>query len=64
MVKRMILSVHYNKLIKLPSAFSYEKLYRKEKIYDIIIVLNYNMRPNKNKEAQYLFISQKKLQKN
>ena len=35
-------SKNYNKLIKLPSRFSFEKLYKKENIYDIIIVLNYN----------------------
>ena len=50
------LSVHYNKLIKLPSAFSYEKLYRKEKIYDIIIVLNYNMRPVIKNKGSAIFI--------
>ena len=39
------ISRKYNQLIKLPSIFSYEKLYKKENIYDIIIVLNYNMNP-------------------
>ena len=39
-------SKKYNKLIKLPSNYKYEKLYKKENIYDIILVLNYNMNPN------------------
>ena len=30
---------NYNKLIKLPFKYSFEKLYRKDNIYDIILVL-------------------------
>ena len=33
---------NYNKLIKLPSSFSHEKLFRKDNIYDLIIPINYN----------------------
>ena len=40
---------YYNKLIKLPFKFSYEKLHKKENIYDIILVLNFNMDPIKKK---------------
>ena len=40
-------SRNYNKLIKLPSNYKHEKLFKKENIYDIILVLNYNMRPIK-----------------
>ena len=55
-------SKHIIKLIKLPSVYSYEKLYRKENIYDIILVLNYNMNPIiKIKVVQFLFILQKKI---
>ena len=46
----------YNKLVKLPSAFGYEKLYRRENIYDIIIVLNYNMNPIKKNKGSAIFI--------
>ena len=46
----------YNKLVKLPSAFSYEKLYRRENIYDIILVLNYNMNPTKKNKGSAIFI--------
>ena len=49
-------SKQYNKLIKLPSSFSYEKLYRKENIYDIILVLNYNMNPTKKFKGSAIFI--------
>ena len=49
-------SRQYNKLVKLPSAFSYEKLYRRENIYDIILVLNYNMNPAKKNKGSAIFI--------
>ena len=39
----------YNKLITTPFKYSYEKLYKKENIYDLILVLNYNMNPVKKK---------------
>ena len=49
-------SKNYNKLVKLPSKFRYEKLYKKNNIYDIILVLNYNMKPiTKNKGSASLF---------
>ena len=32
----------YNKLIKLPSNFSHEKLYRKDNVYDLVVPINYN----------------------
>ena len=35
----------YNKLIEFPFKFQAEKLYLKENIYDVIVVLNYNMNP-------------------
>ena len=35
----------YNKLIEFPFKFQAEKLYLKENIYDVIVVLNYNMKP-------------------
>ncbi len=46
----------YNKLIKLPSNFSYEKLYRENNIYDIILVLNYNMNPIIKNKGSAIFI--------
>ena len=49
-------SKNYNKLIKLPSHYSFEKLYRKENIYDIILVLNYNMHPIIRNKGSAIFI--------
>ena len=49
-------SRQYNKLLKLPFNYSYEKLYKKEDIYDIILVLNYNMNPYKKKKGSAIFI--------
>ena len=46
----------YNKLIKLPFNFSCEKLYKKSNIYDIIIVLNFNMNPVKKNKGSAIFI--------
>ena len=40
-------SKRYNKLVKLPYSQTTEKLYRKDNIYDLILVLNYNMSPKK-----------------
>ena len=50
------LSKNYNKIIKLPSSHSYEKLYKKENIYDIILVLNYNMNPTIKNKGSAIFI--------
>ena len=49
-------SKDYNKLIKIPFKYSYEKLYIKENIYDIILVLNYNMHPIKKNKGSAIFI--------
>ena len=49
-------SKNYNKLINLPFNYSYEKLFKKENIYDIILVLNYNMRPVKKNKGSAIFI--------
>ena len=58
-------SIHYNKQIKLPSKLSHEILYRKDNIYDIVCVINYNINPTlKNKgSAIFLHIAKKKYQK-
>jgi len=51
----------YNKLIKFPFVYSAEKLYRKENIYDVIIIIDYNLKPIvKNKgSAIFLHIAKK-----
>jgi L,D-peptidoglycan transpeptidase YkuD (ErfK/YbiS/YcfS/YnhG family) len=38
-------SKKYNQLIRIPSNYSHEKLYRKDSAYDLIVVLNYNINP-------------------
>ena len=50
------LSNKYNQLIKIPYKFSYEKLYRKDHIYDIVVVLNYNMKPVVKKKGSAIFM--------
>jgi L,D-peptidoglycan transpeptidase YkuD (ErfK/YbiS/YcfS/YnhG family) len=49
-------SYKYNKLITLPFKYSHERLFRKDRIYDIILVLNYNMNPIKKNKGSAIFI--------
>ena len=49
-------SKQYNKLLSLPSVHKCEKLYRKENVYDIIIVLNFNMNPIVKNKGSAIFI--------
>ena len=49
-------SKKYNKPIKYPFNFSSEKLFRKDNIYDIILVLNFNMNPIKKNKGSAIFI--------
>ena len=49
-------SKNYNKLISLPCNFSHEKLYRKDNIYDLILVLNYNFKPIVKNKGSAIFI--------
>ena len=58
-------SKKYNKLIKIPFKFSAERLFIKKNIYDIILVLNFNINPtiiNKG-SAIFLHIADKKYTK-
>ena len=49
-------SKNYNQLIKIPTKFSYEKLFKSENTYDLIMVLNYNMRPIIKNKGSAIFI--------
>ena len=49
-------SKYYNKLIRLPEKCNHEKLYRKDNLYDLILVLNYNMRPIIKNKGSPIFI--------
>jgi len=55
-------SIQYNKIINYPYKHSSEKLWRKENVYDIIIVIDYNLNPIvKNKgSAIFLHIAKRK----
>ena len=49
-------SKKYNQLVYLPFSYSHEKLFIKENIYDIILVLDYNMNPVKKDKGSAIFI--------
>ena len=49
-------SNRYNKLIKYPFKYKSEKLFRADNIYDIILVLNFNMNPIKKYKGSAIFI--------
>ena len=46
----------YNQLIKQPFSYNSEKLYRSDKIYDIIVVLDFNMNPTYKNKGSAIFI--------
>jgi len=49
-------SSKYNKLIKFPFKYGAEKLYRSDKVYDIILVLNFNLNPIHKERGSAIFI--------
>lgn len=49
-------SKKYNKLISFPYEFKSEKLFRKDNIYDVILVLDYNMNPVIKNKGSAIFI--------
>ena len=49
-------SKFYNRLIDIPNKLSHEKLYRKDNVYDVIIVLNYNMNPTIQYKGSAIFM--------
>mgnify|MGYP001234415064 CR=1 FL=1 len=49
-------SKYYNKFIKFPFKYSAEKLYIKQNIYDIIVVLDYNFKPIKKNKGSAIFL--------
>ena len=46
----------YNHPIKLPTKYGHEILYRRDNIYDLILVLNYNMKPTIKNKGSAIFI--------
>ena len=59
------ISKKYNQLIKLPSKYTHEKLHRRDNVYDLVVVLNYNTTPIiKNKgSAIFIHVAKKKYKK-
>jgi len=49
-------SKFYNKQIRLPSNFGYEKLYRSDRLYDLVVILNYNLNPIIKNKGSAIFI--------
>ena len=49
-------SKKYNQLINLPTNYTHEKLYRKDNVYDLVIVLNYNIKPTIKNKGSAIFI--------
>ena len=46
----------YNQQIKLPNKFAHEKLFRNDNLYDLILVLNYNINPTIKHKGSAIFI--------
>ena len=46
----------YNQQISLPKKFGHEKLYRNDSLYDLILVLNYNVNPIIKNKGSAIFI--------
>ena len=49
-------SKKYNQLIRYPFKYSSEKLYRSDNMYDIIVVLNFNMDPIRKNRGSAIFL--------
>jgi L,D-peptidoglycan transpeptidase YkuD (ErfK/YbiS/YcfS/YnhG family) len=49
-------SKNYNKLITFPFRYGYEKLFRPDNIYDVILVLDYNINPIQKNKGSAIFI--------
>jgi L,D-peptidoglycan transpeptidase YkuD (ErfK/YbiS/YcfS/YnhG family) len=46
----------YNRLLPLPSSYSYEKLWRNDGLYDLVIVLDYNLWPQRKLGGSAIFL--------
>jgi L,D-peptidoglycan transpeptidase YkuD (ErfK/YbiS/YcfS/YnhG family) len=51
-----IKSKYYNKQISIPTTLGHEKLHRKDNIYDIICVINYNINPTTANKGSAIFL--------
>lgn len=51
-----IRSKKYNRFVKFPFKYKAEKLYKSNNIYDIIVVINYNINPTKKNKGSAIFM--------
>ena len=49
-------SKSYNKLVRSPFKYNFEKLYKTNNTYDIILVLNFNLNPIRRNKGSAIFI--------
>ena len=49
-------SKYYNKQIKINKKINHEKLYRKDNVYDILVVINYNLNPIIKEKGSSIFL--------
>ena len=49
-------SKHYNMFVKLPFPYNAERLYLSSNIYDIVVVIDYNLKPIKKNKGSAIFI--------
>jgi len=49
-------SIHYNKLIRFPFSHGAEKLWLRDRIYDVIIIINYNLKPVIKNKGSAIFL--------
>jgi len=49
-------SKKYNQLIRIPSNYSHEKLYKRDNVYDLIAVLDYNKNPTIKNKGSAIFV--------
>ncbi len=49
-------SKSYNKFIKFPFKYRAERLYLRQNIYDIIVVIDYNFNPIRKKKGSAIFL--------
>lgn len=46
----------YNRRVALPCRSSHEKLWRRDRLYDLVIVLDYNIRPRRKNRGSAIFL--------
>jgi len=49
-------SANYNRLIRLPSQARHETLWRDDGLYDLVVVLDYNLRPRRKSAGSAIFL--------